>query len=413
MVNLENAKILIAEDTAIQGKKLKFYLEKFGFSVDWALNGREALNLLQANDYDLVITDVQMPEMDGVQLVEQTRLIPRLQHVPFIVVTTLTEIETKIQALQKGANDFLNKPYSNEELELRVKNLLSLHYFQKMLVKENSALNEEVMKKNVELTLRLEELQTTHAQLKEMQTEIIRASRMSSIGLLGAGVAHEINNPLSIISGYNQRISKIIQKGEANLRSVVGLTEHIESNVQRIASIVQRLLRFTRSTEIKTTLIEVDLNQYMGELEDIFSVVITKNDVFLQKEYSEEPIACLVNETTLSQCLLCLIQNAVEAITDQADKKISVKSSRDQSHGYIYVIDNGPGIPNENQDKIFSPFFTTKTSTTRGVGLGLSLALVYMREMGGDILFETGKNGSTFILKIPLTTAVFSEVSNG
>jgi signal transduction histidine kinase len=103
----------------------------------------------------------------------------------------------------------------------------------------------------------------------------------------------------------------------------------------------------------------------------------------------------------------------VEAITDQADKKISVKSSKDQSHGYIYVVDNGPGIPKENQDKIFSPFFTTKTATTRGVGLGLSLALVYMREMGGDILFETGKNGSTFILKIPLTTVALPEAANG
>ena len=134
----------------------------------------------------------------------------------------------------------------------------SLMDFQKNLLSFQKFQNQTGVDETILTAIPIRELKKARQELALQTAKTQYSSKLATLGEMAGGMAHEINNPLSIISGYNQRISKIIQKGESNLRSVVGLTEHIESNVQRIASIVQRLLRFTRSTEIKTTLIEVD-----------------------------------------------------------------------------------------------------------------------------------------------------------
>ena len=145
----EKAKLLIAEDTPIQGKKLKFYLEKYGYEVDWAKDGQEAWELFQASDdYELVITDVQMPRMDGLGFLHHIKNHSDRKHIPVIVLTTLKDDDTLLTALKSGASEFLNKPFRPQELKLRVQNLVALSKFQELMLDQNQDLSEQLIEKN-------------------------------------------------------------------------------------------------------------------------------------------------------------------------------------------------------------------------------------------------------------------------
>lgn len=394
-------KILVAEDTPIQAKKLCFYLERIGFDVVWVENGQLALNALDKEEFDLIISDVQMPIMDGLQLVKALRTHAKFSRLPIIVVTTLEEMDVKIEALKSGANDFLNKPYSIEELEIRAKNQIALYHYQRIIENENVHLNQELIVKNQELEKNFQELHATHEQMKKMQVDLIRVGKMNTLGMLGAGVAHEINNPLSIISGLNQKITRLIQAGSADVEALKKCTSNIDTNVKRITGIVQQLRRVSGRLDDKIFLSPLGVHKFIDDLEAIFKIILTNNEVELVKKYHSEEIFGYFNETNFSQTILNLLQNASDAMGTQVNKKIIIQTRSDVDFVYIDVIDNGPGIPEHIQEKVFDPFFTTK-DPNKGTGLGLSLCLTYMKEMSGGIDFTTSDAGTKFTLFIPL-----------
>lgn len=400
-VRANKRKILVAEDTPIQAKKLCFYLERIGFEVVWVVNGKLAIEALDNHDFDLIISDVQMPEMDGLELVKALRANAKYFHLPIIVVTTLEEMDVKIEALKNGANDFLNKPYSIEELEIRAKNQIALFHYQKVIENENVHLNEELIKKNQELEKNFKELHQTHEQMKKMQMDIVRVGKMNTLGMLGAGVAHEINNPLSIISGLNQKITRLIQAGASDLEGLKKCTTNIDANVKRITGIVQQLRRVSGRLEDKIFLSPLGVHKFIDDLEAIFKIILVTNEVQLIKKYHSEEIFGYFNETNFSQTLLNLIQNASDAMGTQPEKTLTIETRCDNEFAYIEITDNGPGIPAHIQDRVFDPFFTTK-DPNKGTGLGLSLCLTYMKEMSGGIDFSTSSQGTKFTLFIPL-----------
>lgn len=410
-MNHEKRKILIAEDTPIQAKKLVYYLEKIGFAVTWVMNGRLALEALDNNNYELIISDVQMPEIDGLQLVRELRASALHRHIPIIVVTTLEEIDVKIEALKNGASDFLTKPYSIEELEIRAKNQIALFNYQKLLENENTQLTEELVEKNKELEANFAALNSTHEQLKTMQIEMIRVGKMNTLGMLGAGIAHEVNNPLSIISGLNQKLSRLILTGSNDLEAMKKCTTNIDSNVKRISGIIQQLRRVSGRFDDKIMLVPIDVNQFISDVESLLSSLLISHNINYKKIINTEMFLAYINETNLSQTIINLVQNASDAMENQSQKEITVTLYDENDFLYIEIKDNGPGIPKEIQDRVFDPFFTTK-DPHKGTGLGLSLSHTYMKEMGGGIDFTTSEHGTVFKLYVPLAKEN-KKVSNG
>ena len=122
--NGPNLSILIAEDVPVQAKKLKFYLEKFGYSVTWSANGEEAFNELKSKNFDLILSDIQMPKMDGLEFLNKVRKTPELRDQLFVLLTTLDESDLHEKVIQLGATDFITKPFKPLELQLRLKNIL-------------------------------------------------------------------------------------------------------------------------------------------------------------------------------------------------------------------------------------------------------------------------------------------------
>ncbi|MCK5882335.1 MAG: response regulator, partial [Bacteriovoracaceae bacterium] len=176
----KNYKILIAEDAPVQGKRLKYFLEKYHYKVDWVTNGKEALDRLKhRNDYALIISDYKMPIMDGIQLLENLKGFDDLSRIPFILLTTFNDDELFLKTLALGANEFLSKPFRPEELKVRVENMVLLYEYQIAIEAQNMNLSSELETKNVLLKQKLIDLKNAYVRQKEMQNELVLRSKMA------------------------------------------------------------------------------------------------------------------------------------------------------------------------------------------------------------------------------------------
>ncbi len=396
--------ILIAEDAPVQGKKLQYVLEKLGYNVKWALNGLEAYNELNAHPetYSLVISDYQMPELNGLEFLQKMKGTDSLKNIPFILLTTIEDENVFFNSLEFGANEFLNKPFRVEELKLRVRNLILLHAYQKLVENENVSLSAELHAKNEILQENYLKLERAHAELKSMQEQLVITSKMASFGTFGAGMAHEINNPLQIIMNYNRRLKSIIEQGEVDQEKILTINDSIHKGVTRIGKIIDHLRDFARRDEYnKEKLNPVDMNSMLVDLKDFYGGLIFKYGIHCEVNTSDKPLLVLGFRTAMEQIVLNILHNAVDAIETQEHKAIKISTYVDGNYGVIEISDNGPGIPLEIQEKIFDPFFTTK-EIGKGVGLGMSLVRTYMGECEGVLTFRSKPGETTFVLKFIL-----------
>lgn len=401
------AKLLIAEDTPIQGKKLKFYLEKFGYEVDWAKDGREAWELFQAHDdYELVITDVQMPHMDGLEFLEMIKTKSTRQHIPVIVLTTLKDDDTLLTALKLGASEFLNKPFRPQELKLRSKNLVTLSKFQLMMLDENNDLSEQLIEKNKILEENFQELQDAHNELKDMKAQLIHSSKKSALGVMGAGVAHEINNPLAIIDGYNDRLESLIDGQEIHKDQIKKVNDKIRKSANRIRDVVLHLKDFAHgSNEESAEDIPFDLRLMLSNLSDFFGEKVDESGVKVSFDLPSESLTISGVPASIEHAMFNIVHNAIDAVEKSNRKIVNIKLEEVKGHAVVIVSDTGMGMPEDVSFKIYDPFFTTK-EIGRGVGLGLSVARSYLEEHGAEIQCDSiEEEGTTFTITIPLEEA--------
>lgn len=408
MMEQEKLNLLIAEDTPIQGKKLKFYLEKFGYNVDWAKDGKEAWDLFQENfeKYKLVITDVQMPNMDGLEFLELIKTKSAKEYIPVIVLTTLKDEETLFDALNKGASEFLNKPFRPQELKLRTQNLVALSQFQEMMLDENQDLNDQLKEKNKILESQLFDLNEAHDKLKDMKSQLVHSSKKSAIGVMGAGIAHEINNPLAIIDGYNERLNSILQKQNIEKSALEKINVKIRNSTERIRQVVLHMKNFAHGTKDENAQKQVfDLNLLLGGLKDFFGERQQENGINIQFRLANEPIYIKGIPAIIEHALFNIVHNAFDAVEETMEKTIVITLQQVNGQATITVKDSGKGIMHENLGKIFDPFYTTK-EIGQGMGLGLSIARSYLEDSGAEIECESEpERGTNFKISIPVQEA--------
>ncbi len=230
--------------------------------------------------------------------------------------------------------------------------------------------------------------------LKEAQFQISHQEKMASIGLLAAGIAHEIGNPLTSISSMTQIIKRKI-----NDENVEQYLTTIRQNIDRISRIVRELVDFARPSNLEATW--VNINDVIRNAHGIIKYDKRAKAVDFQIQLQENlPNLYLVPDQLL-QVILNILINALDAL-NQGKGKIEISSQQENDDILISITDNGVGIPEENLSKIFEPFFTTK-DVGRGTGLGLSVSYGIIKNFGGTIIVKSrvGK-GSTFTIKLPV-----------
>jgi two-component system, cell cycle sensor histidine kinase and response regulator CckA len=234
---------------------------------------------------------------------------------------------------------------------------------------------------------------------KKAEQQAIVSAKMASVGELVAGVAHEINNPLTGIIGYAQ----LLMERQDVPPHVKEDLQKIYEESQRTVKIVQNLLRFARQYKPEKNL--VDINELLERTLELEAYKLRTSNIELSTKLAADIPLILADYNQLQQVVLNIITNARQAITETKRKgKIAVTTAAVEDYVRISMADNGPGIALENMTRIFDPFFTTKQAVS-GSGLGLSVCHGIITEHGGNIYVEsTPGKGSIFTIELPIAT---------
>jgi len=231
---------------------------------------------------------------------------------------------------------------------------------------------------------------------KEFEQWLAQTEKLASLGQLAAGVAHEINNPLSVIKCYSDLIKKNVEAG-SQICSDVNI---IEKHTQSCKAIVEALLNFARVTETKIT--RADIHEGLEEVLSILEEHLSKPHISLRRNYAENIPQTTIDTEKMKQVYMNLLVNARHAISGKGEVTVATAFDPEENTVVIKIADTGCGIPPDKINAIFDPFFTSR-KTGKGTGLGLSISYGIVREHGGEILVESsvGK-GSVFTVVLPI-----------
>lgn len=332
----------------------------------------EALDLLETRDFDAILLDLGLPKSQGEQTLKRMSHVVR--RVPVIVLTGLDDPHTAAHAVRLGAQDYLHKDrLDGDDIARTLRYAIERHHVQ-----------------------------------RELQTRMTELDRANTMGLLAAGVAHEINNPMAYVVSNIEYALTLLKKGPA----VDSLPEPMASNILEILDALHdaldggirvrdivRDLRKLAGNESRTDHIALDSISIDRALTSAINIA-RKHIVDRACIVTEfEPVAeVLADETKLSQVLLNLLINAAQAIPEgnAEANEVRVRTYEVNSEVFIEVSDTGRGIAEQNLDRIFEPFFTTKPSR-HGTGLGLSISKYIIEAFGGRTEVDsTPGQGSTF-----------------
>ncbi len=274
-----------------------------------------------------------------------------------------------------------------------------------------------------ELRRAYEDLNKAHRELKQTQEQLVHSEKMASLGRLVAGVAHELNNPISVVFGnmhalkrYGERINDYLSEVGRYLEPELHLRLRQDHRINKIEADMGPLIEGTLEGAERISKIVLDLRRYSGiqrekpEPFELRQVVMTATQ-WVIKAAREKPevsyelpdhLEIRGRQGQVHQILINLVQNAVDVMEGQAAPRLEISCNRDGVNAWITVRDNGPGIAESDMNKLFDPFFTTK-AVGKGTGLGLYISYGLAREMGGDLWAANHpKGGAAFTLLLPL-----------
>jgi len=396
-------RILIAEDDLTSRMVLSAVLGKSGHDVVESSNGGEAWAVLRKPDSPaLAILDWMMPVMDGPEVVRRVRALDSARPPYLIILTTRSDKADIIEGLEAGANDYVSKPFDPGELRARVEVGCSMIRMQEALAASNDKLARYAA-----------EMETLAA---ERARQLVHADRMATLGTLSSGVAHEINNPATFISGNAQTLERALTILAERIRSlgvdpdadpqlsyiigeIPGMLSGIRMGVDRITTIVSGLKNYSRQDPGVSEPFELS-----GMLEEALQICrhSLKYNVTVVKRIPDGLPDALGDRRRIEQVLVNLFTNAADAMSGMKEGVLTIAFSEEQGRITVTVRDNGPGLKPNLLDRIFDPFFTTKEAG-KGTGLGLSISKGIIEDHGGGLTVRNAaEGGAEFAFSIPV-----------
>lgn len=428
-------KILVVDDNPINLTIVRNHLEDLPGITDIFIckNPKEVKAIVDDNAIDILILDIIMPDISGLELLKLFRSDDRYNNMPIIMLTSLDDTASYKECFELGAFDYITKPINGMEFKSRLK------------VAIESKINSNKLQRLVAVTQEQnEELKEMNARLTEAEFQLVQSEKMAAVGQLAAGLAHEINNPMSYVSSnyeflkkYFLRVSDFLHYIDQRLRpsspyqnkdalweaaseviarydayqinlildELQNILSDSEEGIHRVTKIVQSLRVFTRSVK--------DDEKSSYDLLDLFHQVflISKNEVkYVANVEIDVPddIILYCNGVQIAQVFVNILVNAAQAIKSQKRYNmgtIRVVAKQAGPDIMIRFEDDGPGIPKQNLSKIFEPFFTTK-EIGKGTGLGLSISYdIIVNKHNGSINVKSEYgHGSVFTIILPMVS---------
>ncbi|MBA2744063.1 MAG: response regulator, partial [Chthoniobacterales bacterium] len=359
--------------------------------------------LLEINP-DLVLLDLHMEPLSGIEvLMRMNALMEPQMRPPVLMLTADTSLETKHEALAVGVSDFLSKPVDAVEVVLRIGNLLTSRELYQRCQLYSNGLERLVDRRTAELQQRTADLEKAIAELQETQHQVIQQERMRALGTMASGIAHDLNNGLSLILGYGDMLLRDKENVPAGSTVETYLKEMVLAGRDN-AELVKRLREFYRPADSREPRQAVDLNELVGQA---LSLTAPKwqaqadgkgASIKVKQDLGDVPhIAGAPAE--LREVLTNLIFNAVDAMPRGG--RLCVRTREKAKTVRVHVSDTGTGMTEEVQRNCLEPFFTTKGE--RGSGLGLAMSYGIIRRHGGRIAIKSALNkGTTFTISFPV-----------
>jgi two-component system NtrC family sensor kinase len=326
----------------------------------------------------LVVTDLMMPEIDGLELTSRLRADPRTRHIPVLMLTARAALDDRVKGLETGVSAYLTKPFSPRELLTCARQLV---------------------------------------RAEEETADLVLTRRMESVELVVAGLAHELNNPLNYVKTALVRVGLDVEQaaqlaGHARSRALdVEEAAQLDRAVARVREMLQvsaaGLARIAGTVELlsrygcggfRRDLARLDAWEAVRTVVDVVLPATGRKVAVVLDLAGDGALECVPEE--FNQVLTNLVQNAIEAVADGSGR-VRIAGTVEGDELVIRVKDNGPGIPPDVQARLFTPFFTTKPAG-RGMGLGLTIVRRVVQGLGGTLQVQSAPGaGAEFVVRVP------------
>ena len=340
-----------------------------------ASDGKEGLDLYMHYKPDIVVSDIKMPNMDGIKMAKEIKKINQQQHIIF--TTAHSESDFFMDAIEMQVDGYILKPIDYDLLEKKI----------------NIILDEIRLRRDYKLK---------QEQLKQKDLDMLAQSKNAQMGEMIANIAHQWRQPLSVISTAATGILIKKEMGNLKIKDEMRLLESINKNAQYLSQTIDTFRNYIKEERKVATVI---IQERIDVALEILSASLQNNSIkLINNIHNLDPVSVTIVVGELSQVIINLINNAKDILVERNidDRWIKIDLSCDDKNVIISVEDNGGGVPLKIIDKIFDPYFTTKHKSF-GTGLGLYMSKnIIQKHLNGKLYVKNSENGAVFYIELPL-----------
>ncbi|NQT69637.1 MAG: hybrid sensor histidine kinase/response regulator [Desulfobacteraceae bacterium] len=384
---MNNQTVLFVDDEQFVLSSLKRLLRNEPYRCLFAGGGKEALDFLEKENVHVTVSDLSMPGMDGLTLLDKVG--QKYPDIVRLVLSALTDSDTVLEAINRGqVYRYIAKPWNKDELKVNIRQALEIF---------------DLQEEKRDLLRKIEEHNKLLEKMVEKRTsQLLAIQSKAEIGKYASQIVHNLNNPLQAIYNALDLADFVISDKNPDLKKLNKYLKVINSNAENLKEIISGILIHARNDRINSSE-QIDINKIVKKQLSFFNLDIAYKTEIEKEVALSDTLPCIFgNPIHIKQIIDNLIKNAIDAMQHSAKKTLMIKTRFEDNNVFMDITDTGEGIAQEDLDRIFSPDFTTKP-VGKGTGLGLASVKTMVEGYNGEIQVESKKGqGTTFTIKLPV-----------